>query len=174
MKTLTRFINPVFEESVDAAKYEVVENEIIKSSILEDLTISGSLFSLTTFTGVTFKSCVFFGSRMENCNFVGCKFIDCKFEFSHISHCNMQSVEFENCEWEFSSISKTSINHGKVDAKTMFYISKGQNTSENILCPLPESWDEAQMLLLETEQRQEACDSPKEWGKTLVNFFKAA
>ena len=43
MNTLTRFINPVFENNLDETKYEIIENESIKSNVLEGLSISGSL-----------------------------------------------------------------------------------------------------------------------------------
>ncbi|EQC45965.1 pentapeptide repeat-containing protein [Bacteriovorax sp. DB6_IX] len=173
MKTLTRFINPVFEAQLDQAKYEVVENEVIKANDLEGLTISGSLFSLTTFTGVTFKSCVFFGTRLENCIFIGCKFIDCKFEFSHILHCKFETTVFENCNWEFSTIKDNSFNHGRFDVKTQFLLNKAANRQENCICPLPNSWQEAEELLIETEQRVEE-ESPNQWGTSLVNFLKSA
>lgn len=175
METLTRFINPVFEATLDRAKYEVVENVAIKARDLEGLTISGSLFSLTTFTNVTFKSCVFFASRLENCNFVGCKFIDCKFEFSHITHCKFETTTFENCNWEFSSLKENSLNHSKIDVKTQFLLSKENNKEENCICPMPTDWKEAEVLLLEKEKAVEQEESsPSQRGTALVNFLKSA
>ena len=176
MKTLTRFINPVFEGHLDRAEYEVIENEVIKSSDLNELTISGSLFSLTTFTGVTFKSCVFFATRMENCIFVGCNFINCKFEFSHISHCDFESSKFINCAWEFSTLSHNKLNHSHIDVKTQLQLNKGVNTDENCICPMPTDWQDAEELLHKQEQRHEdyAQEQENQWGTALLNFFKAA
>ncbi len=176
METLTRFINPVFDAQLDQAKYEVIENEVIKANDLDELTISGSLFSLTTFTGVTFKSCVFFATRLENCNFIGCKFIDCKFEFSHITHCKFETTVFEDCNWEFSTIKSNQFNHSRFDAKTQHLITKAANKQENCICPLPTSWEEAEVLLLHKDQKEEEEThvSPNEWGTALLNFLKTA
>jgi hypothetical protein len=176
MKTLTRFINPVFEAPIDYAEYEVIENEIIKASDLEGLTISGSLFSLTTFTGVTFKSCVFFASRMENCIFVDCKFENCRFEFTHISHCSFENVEFKNCSWEFSSLNENKLNHSHIDVKTQLLLNKGSNIDTNCVCPITTDWEEAEQLQLKLQEEAQSVEEEEtnQWGSTLLNFFKAA
>ena len=174
MNTLTRFINPVFENNLDETKYEIIENESIKSNVLEGLSISGSLFSLTTFTDVTFKSCVFFASRIENCTFVNCNFIDCKFEFSHIAHSDFESCNFENCEWEFSSFKSSSLNHIKIDVKTQLEINKGGNTQQNCLAIMPTNWLEAEALQDAIDSRVEIEEGHNEWGTKLLNFLKAA
>ncbi len=174
MNTLTRFINPVFENDLDETKYEIIENEIIKSSNLEDLTISGSLFSLTTFTDVTFKSCVFFATRIENCSFVNCNFIDCKFEFSHISHSNFESCGFENCNWEFSSFKSSTLNHIKMDVRTNLEVNKGTNVQENCISIMPTNWQEAEALQESIETRVEMEETQNEWGTKLLNFLKTA
>ncbi len=174
MNTLTRFIDPIFENQLDETKYEIIENESIKSNVLEGLSISGSLFSLTTFTDVTFKSCVFFASRIENCTFVNCNFVDCRFEFSHIAHSDFESCNFENCEWEFSSFKSSDLNHIKIDVKTQLEINRGGNQQSNCLAIMPTNWQEAEALQDAIDTRLETDDAHNEWGTKLLNFLKAA
>lgn len=161
-------------QNVNNAIYEVIENEVIKSSNLNELTVSGSLFSLTTFTGVTFESCMFFGSRFENCNFVDCKFINCKFEFSHIVNCNFKSTSFENCSYDFSTVNTNSFSHCRICFKTYKVQSRGLNRIENSITPnINIDWEQAMELEAQKEFQDQTQDE-KSWGTTLLNFLKAA
>lgn len=174
MTTLTQFIDTTMIQKSTTAIYEVIENEIIKASDLNDLTVSGSLFSLTTFTGVTFKSCVFFGSRFENCNFVDCNFVDCKFEFTHILNCNFNSTKFENCTYDFSTVSANAFIHSRICFRTYKVQSKGLNKIENCITPIMElDWEEA--LSMDAKNCEEIHSHDENtWGTTLLSFLKAA
>ena len=134
MSTLTQFLG--ISQALDThAQYEVIENEIIKSTDFNGLNISGSLFSLTTFKNVTFKSCVFYGSRLENCDFVDCTFEDCTFEFNNFVHCNFIGTTFENCKWAYSYLRKSSLYDCKLDPATRSAISVENNKLERCGAP---------------------------------------
>ncbi len=130
MSTLTQFFTSNHLSSEAHAQYEVIENEIIKSSDFNGLSVSGSLFSLTTFTNVSFKSCVFYGSRFENCDFINCTFEDCTFEFNNLVHCNFVGTTFENCKWAYSYLRKSSLYDCMLDPATKASISVEENKLE--------------------------------------------
>lgn len=170
MKTLTKFIDRLdlndevtatlhevsFGESSSSTRYEVIENEVLKSSDLKDLSISGSLFSLTLFKDVTFESCVFFGSKFENCEFVNCKFIDCSFQFTHISHCNFRASSFKNCIWETSTIRKSMLSLCDMDVKTAFFLTKEENKMDSCMKNDFPTWlDEGPLTLWEAALKDE-------------------
>jgi uncharacterized protein YjbI with pentapeptide repeats len=134
MNTLTKFFNPLLNNSLQDARYEIIENEDLNSCDFNELTISGSLFSLTTFKNVTFESCVFFGSRLENCNFVNCCFKDCSFQFTTLEHCNFVHTIFTNCMWDIAPLKKNSFEACELDAKTLFYATKDNNFNKLIAC----------------------------------------
>lgn len=144
MKTLANFFNPLLNENCESseAKYEVIENETLKSSNLKDLNISGSLFSLTTFMGVTFESCVFFGSKMENCKFINCKFINCSFQFTNISYCNFNATRFENCLWDLSPIKSSEFHHCEMGVKTTYFASQDNNSINSCYSNEAITWEE--------------------------------
>jgi uncharacterized protein YjbI with pentapeptide repeats len=134
MNTLTKFFNPFLNNSIEDARYEVIENEDLKSCNFNELTISGSLFSLTTFKNVTFESCVFFGSRLENCNFVNCTFKGCEFQFTTLEHCNFVNTTFTSCKWDVSPLKKNCFEECLFDSKTLYYAEKTNNYNKLIAC----------------------------------------
>ncbi|MBT7610021.1 MAG: hypothetical protein HN576_09710 [Bacteriovoracaceae bacterium] len=134
MNTLTQFFNPLLNNSLQDARYEVIENEDLSSCDFSLLTISGSLFSLTTFKNVTFESCVFFGSRLENCNFVNCTFKDCEFKFTTLEHCNFAHTTFNNCMWDLAPLKKNCFENCLFDSKTFYYAKKTNNYNRLVAC----------------------------------------
>lgn len=177
MKQLTQFIDQAFTQETNNTCYEVIENEVIKSSNLNELSISGSLFSLTTFTGVIFKSCVFYASKLDNCFFIDCRFENCRFEFTHISGCNFNSTIFENCTWEFSSMKDNNFSHARICMRTSSQVQKSAtNLLTNVITTgVVTDWQEAISLqeYRESQALTEEANS-KSWGSTLLGLLKAA
>lgn len=169
MKTLTQFFNPFLNESHEDAKYEVIENTTVNTKDFNGLSISGSLFSLTTFKNVTFESCVFYGSKMENCKFVNCNFKNCEFKFTNISHCNFTGTTFVNCNWDFSPIKKSEFNFSHIDAVTMHYASKENNTFSSCMSNNDLTWDQA--LAAEEAQGQVVELQTETFTDLLENFL---
>jgi hypothetical protein len=122
--------------------YEVIENEVLRSSHFNDLVISGSLFSLTTFIEVSFESCTFFASKIENCTFINCKFENCTFEFSSIEHTKFNRCSFENTLWDMTFLKKAAFSFCSLDANTNFFLGKEENAAYECQSPQELSWEE--------------------------------
>jgi len=128
MNTLTKFLNPLYNQNSDhSAQYEIIENEQVYSDTYKGITLSGSLFSLSTFVDVTFDSCEFYGTKWENCQFIRCKFINCTFKFSHLQHCKFKSSSFNSCNWHTSPIKKCRFEYSELDSKTAYFAKQENN-----------------------------------------------
>lgn len=174
MATLTNFIMPENFSDFQNGQFEVIENEMVKSSDLSNLTISGSLFSQTTFIAVHFKSCTFFGSKMRECKFINCVFENCNFEFSHIEDCNFDGCKLIGNTWKYSTLTQSIIEECEMDLATYRVIKDGKQNDFDIFeetQDLEEIKDEVEEVL----SFQEAMlASPKQWGTNLINFIKQA
>lgn len=178
MKTLTKFFNPIFNQSHSIAHYEVIENETLKNSDLKGLSISGSLFSLTTFVNVTFESCVFYGSVIKNSTFSNCNFIDCRFEFCEITETDFRGTSFQNCSWDFSPIRGNFFMYCDLDGKTTFFAGKEENEMISCRCNEDVTWEEALAPTDEEVSTEKHYDNLSDYlgdkTRTILTMFKIA
>ncbi|MEH0860313.1 pentapeptide repeat-containing protein [Halobacteriovorax sp. DPLXC-1] len=174
MATLTNFIMPEKLSDFTNGQFEVIENEVVKSSDLSNLTVSGSLFSQTTFVAVHFKSCTFFGSKIKQCKFINCVFENCTFEFSHIEDCNFESSRLVGNTWKYSTLKGSSIEECEFDLVTFKVIKDGDRNQYDIF----EETQDIEEIKEEVEAvlsfEQALTSSPKQWGTNLINFIKSA
>ena len=109
MKTLTLFIEHLFNHELGSNEYQFIHNKHLESRTYLDLILSGSLLKEIVFEDVIFENCTFFGTNIDNCLFINCLFLNCKFQFSRFSDCNFESTSWENCIWGLTAFKDSDI-----------------------------------------------------------------